>query len=110
MDRAAPSQKPLFLISLLGTGGYVFYMTFFDVPMYIARFLADEKAQVVYKTLLEGLDDIRNRWIVTFKYDDWQAEMPWMSLYFSFAVWFSILLIKAPEFQPMSKPEDEASL
>ena len=36
------------------------------------------------------------RWVVTMRLPDWRWEMLWMSLYFSFGVWISVSLIRAP--------------
>ena len=41
---------------------------------------------------LEGLRDVRTRWIVTHDIAEWREEIAWMSLYFSLAVWSSLAL------------------
>jgi hypothetical protein len=38
------------------------------------------------------LHDLASRWVVTHRIAQWQDEIPWMSLYFSVAVWTSLLL------------------
>jgi hypothetical protein len=38
------------------------------------------------------LHDLASRWVVTHSIAQWQNEIPWMSLYFSVAVWTSVLL------------------
>ncbi len=42
--------------------------------------------------LFAGLHDLADRWIVTRDIARWRDEIPWMSLYFSVAVWASLLL------------------
>ena len=41
---------------------------------------------------LEGLRDVSTRWVVTHDLTEWKDEIPWMSLYFSAAVWASLAL------------------
>jgi hypothetical protein len=64
--------------------------------MYVGRFLADRAAGRAYFDLGAGLHDLVTRWIVTFQWDDWHREIPWMSLYFSVEVWLSIAFLHAP--------------
>ena len=44
----------------------------------------------------DGIRDAATRWVVTMRIEDWRWEMLWMSLYFSFGVWISVSLIRAP--------------
>jgi hypothetical protein len=67
-----------------------------DVPMYWSRWIADEANGRHYLSIAQGFLDVSNRWVVSHRWQDWQNEVPWMSLYFSVAVWFSISLIHAP--------------
>jgi hypothetical protein len=41
---------------------------------------------------LAGLYDVSTRWVVTHDLAEWKDEIPWMSLYFSVAVWASLAL------------------
>lgn len=86
------------LLAIWGTAGiaYVFFMFLVDVPMYWSRWLADEALGREYMSLAQGLADVSSRWKVSHRWEDWQSEMAWMSLYFSVAVWLSIALIHAP--------------
>jgi len=85
---------------LLGCGAagalYGVYMFGVDVPMYWARWLADEAHGRRYLDLAQGLADVSSRWVVSHRWDDWKSEVVWMSLYFSVAVWLSIGLVHAP--------------
>jgi len=76
--------------------GYVAYMLMVDVPMYWARWVADETNGRHYLSVLQGLRDVSGRWTVSYRPEDWKNEVIWMSLYFSVAVWLSIALIHAP--------------
>jgi hypothetical protein len=67
-----------------------------DVPMYWTRWLAEAERKQVPLTLVQGLLDASVRWTVTHRWTDWQAEVAWMSMYFSVAVWLSISLIHLP--------------
>jgi len=75
-----------------GIAGYVYFMSTVDVPMYFSRWqleLADGRPLF---GLFSGLHDLASRWVVTHDFAQWHQEIPWMSLYFSVAVWTSLLL------------------
>ena len=74
-----------------------------DVPMYFGRWRTDTAAGTRYLPLAEGIRDAATRWIVTLRIEDWRWEMLWMSLYFSFGVWISVSLIRAP-YPPAALP------
>jgi hypothetical protein len=74
---------------------YVLYMFCVDVPMYWARWLADEASGRQYLSLVNGVIDVSERRVISHRWEDWKSEMIWMSLYFSVAVWISISLIHA---------------
>jgi hypothetical protein len=75
-----------------GVAGYVIFMATIDVPMYAARWQADAASGKQLLGLLAGLHDVAARWVVTRDFARWQDEIPWMSLYFSVAVWTSLAL------------------
>lgn len=75
---------------------YVSFMIFVDVAMYHERWVQDSLSQKVYFNFIDGIKDLNTRWIVTYDIKDWRLEIPWMSLYFSFAVLVSILLCYVP--------------
>jgi hypothetical protein len=78
---------------------YIGFMFMVDVPMYWTRWIADESTGRLYMSLGDGLADASRRWIVSHRWEDWQHEVTWMTLYFSVAVWLSIGLIHAPVLQ-----------
>jgi hypothetical protein len=63
-----------------------------DVPMYFVRWQAEVAGGAEFFGLASGLHDVATRWIVTHDIARWKDEITWMSLYFSTAVWTSLLL------------------
>ena len=80
------------LAAIAGVAGYVAFMATVDVPMYLARWHAEKAAGQEFFGLLGGLHDVATRWVVTHDIDRWKNEIAWMSLYFSLAVWTSLIL------------------
>lgn len=76
----------------VGAAGYVLFMSAVDVPMYVLRWqteIADGREVLGF---FAGLQDLASRWVVTHSMTQWHHEILWMSLYFSVAVWASLLL------------------
>jgi hypothetical protein len=92
---APQGRRLLALCAVVGTA-YVAYMFAHDVPMYLARWLADEAAGRTYLDLAHGFEDVMERWTVSTHWGDWHSEVRWMTLYFSVAVWLSIALVHLP--------------
>ena len=85
-----------FLRSLKVAGpGYILFMVLVDVPMYFNRYLADTAAHRQYLGIWEGVLDTLHCVTVSKKDAYWTAEMPWMSLYFTVAVWSSVWMASA---------------
>jgi hypothetical protein len=96
-----------FLAAALAVGvAYVLFMCTVDIPMYVSRWLADEASGRAYLSLGEGLRDTWSRRSITFAWEVWRTEIPWMTLYFSVAVWCSIALAHVPLIAP--KPAFES--
>ena len=97
-----------FLAGAVAVGiAYVAFMCMVDIPMYVSRWLADEASGRVYLSFGQGLQDTWSRRSITFAWEAWRTEIPWMTLYFSLAVWCSIALAHVPLFAP--KPAFEPS-
>ena len=79
-------------VAAAGIAGYVAFMSTVDVPMYFVRWQADLAHGREFFGLFSGLHDVSSRWIVTHDAARWKGEMAWMALYFSAAVWMSLLL------------------
>ena len=94
--RCSAPLRPLLAAWCAAGIAYVAFMFLVDVPMYWARWLADESSGRNYLSITQGLLDVSERWVVSHRWQDWQHEIAWMSLYFSVAVWLSIALIHAP--------------
>ena len=94
--RSSASRRPLLAAWCAAGLAYVVFMFLVDVPMYWARWVADEASGRHYLSIAQGVLDASDRWIVSHRWDDWKSEVVWMSLYFSVAVWLSIALIHVP--------------
>lgn len=79
--------------------GFVIFMTTIDVPMYFARWQADTAAGVKYLSISQGIMDAIRQCHVSFDIKRWYQEIPWMTLYFTVAVWVSISLTHAPNYK-----------
>jgi hypothetical protein len=82
----------MLVATALGTVAYVVFMSTVDVPMYAARFARQLDTGHATFGLVVGLHDLATRWVVTHDIARWRHEIPWMSLYFSVAVWTSLAL------------------
>jgi hypothetical protein len=89
--QAQPRANRAFLRGALLAGPlYVLFMVTVDVPMYVQRALADHAAGTVYLGFAAGIAEMAKCSRVTNVDAFWTAEMPWMSLYFTFAVWAAL--------------------
>lgn len=94
--RVEASRRPLLAVLCAAAAVYVAYMAAVDVPMYWARWAADEAQGRGYFGVLQGAVDASTRWTVTHNWDVWRTEVTWMTLYFSVAVWISVALVHLP--------------
>src|SRR5262249_40242540 len=83
------------LFAIAGIAFYLAFLVTVDVPMYLGRWKAGREDGSKLLGLLEGLRDVRTRWVVTHDIAHWKGEIAWMSLYFSMAVWASLALCAA---------------
>lgn len=90
---SATRLRPLLKFFCAAGAAYVAYMFAVDVPMYWARWIADEAQGRPYLPLLDGVFDAALRRVVSYRWEDWRTEVVWMSLYFSAAVWLSVGLV-----------------
>jgi hypothetical protein len=98
--RCGAACRPFLLAAMALGVAFVAYMVSVDVPMYVSRWLADEAGGRAYLSLGQGLQDVCSRRVVTFAWQEWREEVPWMSLYFSVGVWCSIALVHVPRWHP----------
>jgi hypothetical protein len=95
---AVGPQRSAALYPQVIAGGalYVAFIFAYDVPMYLARWRTDQENGRHYLSVANGWADVHRRWAVSYGWEDWKDELPWMSLYFTFGVWSSIWLVYAP--------------
>ena len=79
-------------LSLAGVVVYVGFLIAVDVPMYFERWAMDMAAGKPLLGLFAGIHDASTHWIVTHDIAHWSDEIAWMSLYFSAAVWSSLMM------------------
>jgi hypothetical protein len=82
--------------TIVGSVLYVAFMAKVDVPMYLGRWREDSMNAKPILDISAGVKDLATRWVVTHNISDWHEEIPWMSLYFSVAVWTSLALCYVP--------------
>ena len=95
-SRCDAALRPALAVICAAGVAYVGYMFLVDVPMYWSRWVADEAAGRQYLGIVQGALDASENRVVSHRWEDWQNEVAWMSLYFSTAVWLSIALVHAP--------------
>jgi hypothetical protein len=78
--------------AIAGIAAYLAFLISIDVPMYLKRYQDGLAEGSRFLHPLEGLRDASSRWVVTHDFARWKDEIPWMSLYFTAAVWASLAL------------------
>jgi hypothetical protein len=73
----------------------ILFMFFVSIPMYVNRYEIDIRYKKKYMTITQGWHDIQRCAIASQSDSYWVHEMPWMTLYFSVAVWISLWMYKA---------------
>jgi len=76
--------------------GYVAFMVTVDVPMYVKRWRAHQGSDSQQLGWAQGWSDALHRRVVTRDWEIWRPEVPWLTGYFSLAVWVSIALLVLP--------------
>jgi hypothetical protein len=104
-SRCRAVRRPFVVAALILGVGYVLFMGMVDIPMYLSRWQADEACGREYLSLSQGFHDAWSRRVVTFAWEEWRTEIPWMSLYFSVCVWWSLALVHAPRLELNPKPD-----
>ncbi|MDT8281579.1 MAG: hypothetical protein RQ982_02065 [Gammaproteobacteria bacterium] len=91
-------QRHFFSSMIVFGVGFIVFMVAVDVPMYWTRWQQDAALGLDYLPFITGIQDTSRDCTVSFQWQDWQQEIPWMTLYFTVAVWVSIYLPHAPAF------------
>ena len=84
-----------YAVTIAGGAAYIAFIFIYDVPMYWSRWRGDQANGHRYLSIADGMADVSRRWTVSYRWEDWRNEIPWMSLYFTFGVWSSIWLVYA---------------
>jgi len=93
---ASRGQRHFLLATMAFAASYILFMTTVDVPMYWSRWQVQLTADASYLSLSQGWADASRSCVVSFDIDTWREEIPWMTLYFTVAVWVSVWLPHAP--------------
>jgi hypothetical protein len=109
LPKTAGATRRYTAIGLVFAAGYVVFMLTVDVPMYLTRYLADQRAGRAYLGPADGLRNLATRWVVTFSWGDWHEELAWMALYFSVAVWVSLSMVRAGRLWGQPEPASVAA-
>jgi len=86
------SLRLALVVAIIGIAAYLAFLIAIDVPMYLNRWQHGRAGGGKVLGPLEGLRDASTRWVVTHDFSHWKHEIPWMSLYFTAAVWASLAL------------------
>jgi hypothetical protein len=84
--------RVILAITIIGIAGYLAFLMTVDVPMYLRRWRAKVAEGSKLLRPFDGLRDVSTRWVVTHDLAEWKDEIVWMSLYFTVAVWASLVL------------------
>lgn len=85
--KSIQSATPFILISL---AIFIYFMVFVDIPMYLDR---SKNFKGKYDLINSGMNRMMNCKKVSKSYKYWKDEIPWMSLYFTIAVWTAIIVL-----------------
>ena len=84
------------LVSTAFCAGYVLFMVSIDVPMYVRRWRNGRANGEPRLGFSAGWSDALNRRVVTRDWEIWKREAPWLTGYFSCAVWVSLAMVHLP--------------
>jgi hypothetical protein len=113
LARPGNGHRPVMVAAIVCATAYVTFMTLVDVPMYLARWQADLAAGHELSPLGEGVREVLRRCMVTREWAAWRQDAPWLTLYFTVAVWTSIALAHLPAFaraDDAARPESRAQV
>jgi hypothetical protein len=85
----------VYLPVIAGGAAYVAFIFLYDVPMYWGRWVADQASGRTDLSVADGMAEVRGRWTVSYRWEDWRSEVAWMTLYFTCGVWSSVWLVYA---------------
>lgn len=103
------TQRRFLTVMMVFAISYIAFMTDVDVPMYWSRWNAGLTNRMEYLSFTQGIMDASRPCVVSFNWNIWRMEIPWMTLYFTVAVWLSISLAHVPGWIYGSTNRNEAS-
>ncbi len=101
--RLPDSLSMLMRFAALSALLYLVFMMTVDVPGYYGRWVHDQAQMKTYFGFWDGIEDAAFSRKVTWRWEDWKYEVPWMTTYFSFAVWISQAAIRVPDLKKLTK-------
>lgn len=90
-ENEALSYSIICVFGVIFSAGYFAFMVLVDVPMYWQRSISTSNNN---DDVWDGLYDAWSRRVITKDWNKvWKEEAPWLTGYFSFAVWSSIAMV-----------------
>jgi hypothetical protein len=86
---------------------YIVYMAGADVPMWVTRWRGEPGGWHAGISAVDGLRTALQRCVVSREWAAWRDDVPWLSLYFTVAVWISIALAHVPPLRAAAPPQSE---
>jgi hypothetical protein len=93
IGRVPPNTAVMCVLGIVACAAALYLMLAIDVPMYRRRWRESRRNGVRFLALSEGLRDTLSRRHVAHDWSVWRPEVPWMTLYFTTAVWLSLGLV-----------------
>lgn len=94
--RIVKAQRYILAGAIVCSMGYVIFMITIDVPMYLARWEAAISSGQELRPLLDGIHLALQRCLIQQDWILWREDAVWLTLYFTIAVWISIVLPHSP--------------
>eukprot|EP00985_Skeletonema_marinoi_P004147 scaffold1811_cov137-Skeletonema_marinoi.AAC.18 len=103
-----PESQHVGIVGMAMCMVFFVFMVTVDVPMYVKRWREGQqymmkmrmskddegkKKHMMYMNSFEGSIDAMERRVVTKSWHVWKEETVWLTMYFSTAVWLSLLLV-----------------
>ena len=99
--------KRLAAAAVVCSAMYIAYMANVDVPMWLTRWRGEPGGLHPDLSLAEGLRTTLQRCVVSREWGAWRDDVPWLSLYFTVAVWISIALAHVPPLRAAARRQSK---
>ena len=84
------SVKRLLMMTILLSIGFVGFEVGIDIPRYFADLAANPSN---FTSFTEGVEEMKACQEVTRALEDWEADIPWQTGYFTFGAWWCMMLV-----------------